>query len=79
MREYITIWFEVNLKKVKHVAIVWSHVKKEMDENNLIEVEAKLDSLNNNEGGGFLNENTKAELNSLEHIRKKLLENKEVS
>jgi len=73
MRESAAIQFAAILKKVKQAAITWAHMKKERDKKNLIEVEAKFDLLYNSERGGYLNEESKAEVQSLEQLRRKLL------
>jgi len=71
------IQFESNLKNPKHVTISWDHEKKVKDEKSLIDVEAKLEALYNNEGVGCLTEESKTNVNILKERRQELLANRE--
>jgi hypothetical protein len=65
--------FMKNLKRAKQASIDWSNSKKARDERLLREVEDKLEILHFSEGFGFLTEETKAEVNSLEAKKRTLL------
>jgi hypothetical protein len=74
MRGSKTLQFIANLNRMKQVAITWEQ-KKLIDEKNLIKVEAKLDLIMyNSEGGGYINEETKVEVQFGESQKETTLE-----
>eukprot|EP01018_Ginkgo_biloba_P022058 Gb_03022 [translate_table: standard] len=79
LRESASLQFAANLKKLKQATIGWAHTKKIKEAKELFEVESKLEVLYVSEGVGYLSEESKAEMTTLEQRRRKLLDEKEAA
>jgi hypothetical protein len=65
------------LKRVKKETMSWAHNKRILDEHELVSTEAALSDIYASEGGGFLSQETKEALITLEKKKRVLLEAKE--
>ena len=51
-----------NISPIEHLLKYWAKCKKEVDDQDLLHIEAGLDEIQNSEGGGFLSQDDKENL-----------------
>eukprot|EP01018_Ginkgo_biloba_P004985 Gb_28741 [translate_table: standard] len=76
-RESASIQFAANLKRLKQVAADWAHRKKLKNDQELVSIKEDLEVLYRFCTAGYPDEETKCKVQSLEHKRRKLIEEKE--
>jgi hypothetical protein len=73
------ILFLENLKRIKQVVIRWAHENKKREEGETWEIELRPTYIQASDGGGFLVEEEKVDLVTLEKIRRTLLDDWEAA
>ena len=68
-----TVHFTQNLLRIKKLLKEWAANKKNQDDQAIIQIEEDLKELQNKEGGGFLTQEDREKLYSLEASRTKIL------
>ena len=71
------IHFSQNLLRIKKILKEWAVNKKNQDDQAIIQIEEDLKELQNKEGGGFLTQDDKEKLYSLEASRSKFLKERQ--
>ena len=71
------IYFSPNFTRIKKLLKEWAHNKKIQDDQAISQIETELEELQNADEGGFLNQEDKERLFTLEANRNKILKERE--